>query len=429
MYRKIVFIGFVFLLAFSVSCKKKETSVPEIIFYSPHENQEFGYEDTIVVHCQIKDVNPIESVKIVMVNSELSAIGEAFYYFPGSTTYELETTYPLGQAEFDHPDNYLLVVADNGTNFKNKYQPILIKLLEKKLDDIIILTKVSEQQIGVSAYYPDGNSIETLMDIDGDYAGSSLSSADQQLYVAGLELLNLRSYRMLDYQLEWELASIPFFPMHNADCLHHNELLFVANNFFNIKAYSASGNSVFTAEIGQNERPGRIFRFNEFLLCDMQSKNGGPTNLVTWYVESKAEKQRLSTIFEVVDYAAVFDDEIFMAVNAGGMGYVKMYNVQLNELTDLAGLPGEIRSMVKTGEGQVLIATGQDIYLYSFPGNYPEVVLPGTSAYRLKFENLSHRLYVVGGNAIDVFGFPQLNPLLHIPLNDSILNIHFHYNK
>jgi len=77
----------------------------------------------------------------------------------------------------------------------------------------------------------------------------------------------------------------------------------------------------------------------------------------------------------------------------------------------------------------VLIAAGQDVYLYSFPGNYPEVVLPGTSAYRLEFENLSHRLYVIGGNAIDVFDFPQLETLQHISLNDSILNIHFHYNK
>jgi hypothetical protein len=429
MYKNLLFGVIVIFLAFSFSCKKKEVAVPEIVYYSPHENQAFNYDDTISVRCQISDKNLIESVKLELVNSDLVSIGKAFYFYPGSNQFELKTSYPIKPAEISDPENYLLVVATNGTNFKNEYQPVFINVIEKELENIVILSAINTQEVRVSSFYPDADSLVALLDINGDYAGSALNSSGQQLFIGGKEALNLQTYSLIDNQLEWELQPIPFFPMHNANCLHFNDLLFVANNYFNIKAYSISGNSMFTADIGQNEKPGRIFRFNEFLLCDMQSKNGGPTNLVTWYVDSEKEKQRLSTIYEIVDYAAVFEDEIFMAVNSAGTGRLKMYNVELNELTDLAELPVEILSMVKTGEGQVLIGSGQDIYLYSFPGNYPEVVLPGTSAYRLKFENLSQRLYVVGAYAIDVFDFPQLDLYQHIPISDSILNIHFHYNK
>ncbi len=426
---KYTFFTISILLVFIVSCREKEASVPEILYYSPLENQEYNYDDTISVHCQISDINIIESVKLVLVNSDFSPIGQAFYFYPGSTKFELRTYYPISIAEITEPLNYLLVVANNGTNFKNKYQLLHINSIEKELEDIIVVTAISEQEIGISALYPNSDSIVDLFIVDGDYAGSAINSSGQQIFFAGKEMLNLQSLSLLDYQLEWQLQPTPFFPMHNADCLHFDERLFVANNYFNIKAYSSTGNSVFTAEISQNEKPGRIFRFNEFLLCDMQSKNGGSTNLVAWYVDSEKEKQRLSTNFKVVDFAAVFEDEIFLAVNTAGIGSIKLYNVELNELTDLVEFPVEILSMVKTGEGQVLIGAGQDVYLHSFPGNYPEVVLPGISAYRLNFESLSQQLYVVGGYAIDVFDFPQLEPLQHIPLNDSILKIHFHYNK
>ncbi len=426
---KFTFFIISILILFSVSCKEKEASIPEIIYYSPAENQEFNYDDTISIHCQISDKSIIESVKLILVNNDLSPIGPAFYFYPGSTKFELKTSYPISIAEIAEPENYLLVVADNGTNFKNQYQLLHINSIEKELEGIIVLSAISDQQIGVSAFYPDVDSVVNLFIVEGEYSGSTLNSSGKQMFIAGEETLNLQAYSLLDNSIEWELQPIPFFPMHNANCLHFDELLFVANNYFNIKAYSSTGNSVFTADIGQNEKPGRIFRFNEFLLCDMQSKNGGSTNLITWYIGSEKEKQRLSTIYEVVDYAAILEDEILLAVNTDGIGSVKLYNVKLNELTDLFEFTVEILSMEKTGDGQVLIGAGADVYLYAFPGNYPEVVLPGTSSYRLNFENLSQRLYVVNGYSIDVFNFPQLEPLQHIPLNDSILKIHFHYNK
>lgn len=417
------------IIVFALSCKKKEVGIPEITYYSPYENQVFNFDDTISVHCQIFDEIGIESVKLVLVNSEFSPIGKAFFYSPGSSEFELKTDYPIPPAKIEAEQNYLLVVADNGTKFKNKYLSLHINPLERELENIIVLTKASGQHIGVSAVYPNVGGIEWLYSVVGSYSGSALDSDAQQLFVAGKEVLNVQAYGLSDYGIEWEIVPDPYVPMHNAGCLHFDGVLFVANNFYSIKAYTATGLQVFMANVLEDEKPGQLFRFNEFLFCDMQSKSGAATHLVTWYVNSSAEKQRIFTNFEVVDYAVAFDNEIFLAVNSLGNSSVKLYDPESNVLTDLVLLPDEILSMVKIGEGEVLIGSGPDVFLYKYPENYPEVVLPGFRACGIKLESISQRLYVMGANAIDVFEFPQLQHLQQIPFNDSILDIHFHYNK
>ncbi len=429
MNNKLLFALVSLSIVFIFSCKKKEVGIPEIVYYSPYENQVFNFDDTISVHCMVSDEIGIESVKLVLVNSDLSPIGKAFFYYPGSSEFELKTNYPIPPATIEATENYLLVVADNGTKFKNKYLEIHINPLEKELENVIVLSKSSNQQVGVSAVYPSVGNVEGLFNVDGYYAGSALDSKEHLIYIAGKEVLNLQAYSLSDFGLEWEIIPDPFVPMHNAGCLHFDEVLFVANNFYSIKAYTASGLQVFTANVMDNEKPGQLFRFKEFLLCDMQSKTGAATHLVTWYVNSSAEKQRIFTNFEVVDYAAAFDNEIFIAVNSLGNSSIKLYNPESNVITDLVLLPHEILSMVKTGEGEVLIGAGPDVFLYSYPGNYPEVVLPGIRAYRIKLESLSQQLYVVGANVIDVFNYPELQHFQQIPLNDSIYDVHFHYNK
>ena len=416
-------------VVFAFSCKKKEVGIPGVVYYKPYENQVFNFDDTISVHCLVSDEIGIESVKLVLVNSDFSPIGNAFFYYPGSSEFELETDYPIPPATIRETDNYLLVVADNGTKFKNKYLAIHVNPLEKELENVIVLSRPSDQQIMVSTVDPTNGNIEEVLNVNGSYAGSALDSDEHQLYLAGKEILNLQAYGLSSYELEWEIAPDPFIPMHNAGCLHFYEVLFLANNFYSIKAYTAWGQQVFTANVMEDEKPGRLFRFNEFVFCDMQSKSNGTSHLVTWYVNSSAEKQRLFTNFEVVDYAAAFDNGIFLAVNSLENSSIKLYDPESNVITDLVLLPNEILSMVKTGEGEVLIGAGPDVFLYSYPENYPEVVLPGLKAYRIKFESLSRQLYVVGANAIDVFNYPQLQHLQQIPLSDSIFDIHFHYNK
>ena len=134
----LIFTTFLILL---VGCKKeKDTHIPVITYYSPQHNQAFNVLDTVLVEALITDQKMITSVKVNLTNEEFITVSEARSFSPNTNSYELKTKLAIDDEALESGTYYVLIRADNGDNFKNKYQQILIQGTEQEFVQLLAVT-------------------------------------------------------------------------------------------------------------------------------------------------------------------------------------------------------------------------------------------------------------------------------------------------
>ncbi len=276
-----------------------------------------------------------------------------------------------------------MVRAEDGTNFKNEYQKISITGIPLELEQIIVLTAKNTNQIGVSSINQ-VNQINPLFDIEGDYAASVVDSRYQQLYVAGINIINLNCYSLQSFVLWWTKETAPPLPMHSENCLVYDEFLYASFDSYYIYGYRYDGSNIFSTTIEEGKRPSKIKKFNDLLLADLQSKTGGNTYIATYYTVSGSEKQRLQTNYEVVEFLNLDEDNVLIAANKYGQGVINSYNPYQNVETQIMEIPGRIQCAVKLSNSNYLIGTDEKIYEYIHEYTTITQVLPGDNGIKVK---------------------------------------------
>ena len=424
-----VFIIISVLLVIVLSCKKEEdTQHPVITIYSPAINRQFDVLDTILVEAAITDDIKIISVKVVLVNEEFIPVLDAFYYYPDASSYQINLNYPIDDYSLENGIYYIHIRADDGLNYKNEYQKIQINAIHREFEKILVLTRKNSNYIEVSGIDTSQN-INTLFEINGDYAGSEVSSMYQQLYIAGRNQININAYNLDNYELEWKLDVIPYDPIHSFNCLYYDEYLFSSFCYLYIRGYDNYGTQIFNSWIDEFDLPARIFRHNDLILVDKQSKIGGSTYISTYYFISGVEKQKLFSTYKVVEFFSYDTENVIIVANTYEHGTIKLYDPYQNILTEMQSTLDIIISSVKIDQENILIGTENDIYLYNFSQFSLNNILPGKVAYGLRYNEVNKNIYVIGSKKIEIFNYPGMilqNTYTH---SDTILNVLLLYNK
>lgn len=416
-------------LAFVCSCnKEKVDSIPAITIYSPLENQAFDVQDTIPVEADISDVTPLVSVKVVLVNQQLNAVQTAVFFYPQSSSYYLRFDYPINEANLESGEYYLMIRADNESNYRNKYQKIFINALPTELEKIIILTKTNSNLMSVFSV-TETDPVTFIFDIEGDFTASESDSQHGMLYVAGISQINLIAFDIESSELVWQKEVFPPLPLHGSDCLYFDGDLYASFASYYIYGYRYDGSMIFNTTVEEGMEPSRLFKFNEFILADLQSKTGDNNFLSTYYQVTGAEKQRINIHFKVVEFFAIGNDNMLIIANENDTGVLKIYDPPANILNDIINVPGIIICSVKLSETEFLIGTDNGNFLLSLNPASLIPVFPGVVAYRFRFDPLNLNIYASGPNLINVISYPALTVQNTLTLTDSILNFHLIYNK
>jgi len=427
-YMKIV-LGNLLFISLLLSCQKEKVdSIPEITIYSPVENQVFDVWDTIQIDADISDKINLISVKVGLVNQELISVQPAVYLYPQSPSFKLRIDYPISETNLVSGEYYLLIKANNEFNYRNNYQKIFINELPRQLDKIIVLTEKNLNLIGVFSV-TETDPATILFDIEGDFAASESDSKNKRLYVAGLNQFNLLTYDFETFELVWQKDVFPPLPLHVSDCLYFDEELYASFASYYIYGYRYDGSLVFNTSVEEGILPSRLFKFNEFVLADLQSKTGGNNFLSTYYQVTGAEKQRLIIHFKVVEFFSADDDNLLICANENNNGLLKMYDPYGNILTDLLNVPGTIICCVKLSETDFLIGSNNGNFLLSLNPASLNPVLPEIVPYRFRFDPLNQKIYSSEPNLINVISYPAMTVQNTFTLTDSILNFHLIYNK
>jgi hypothetical protein len=393
------------------------------------ENQVFNVNDTIHIDATITDEVNLQSVMVELTDLQLTGVQSPNYFYPQSASdYKLKTLYPITNQYLETGDYYLLIRANNESNYRNKYLKIFINELPLQFEGLLAVTEKALNHIGVSSV-TDSGSVNSLFEIYGDYAGSESDSRHRQIYLAGKNFINVQAYHFETSGIAWSKDPEPPLPMHPDNCLCFDEELYVSFASFDIIGYRYNGSVVFTASVEEGLLPSRVFSLNDYVVVDLQSKTGSFNYLGTFYKVSGVEKHRLANNFIVVDFWDYTSDRIIVVTNNDSGGMLMEFNPDNNVLVEITDTPDRIICSLKLSETDFFISTEGGNFLFNSDQETLTSVLPGVSPKRLRFEPVNQNIYSAGSNLIEVISYPDMTVQNTFTLTDSILNFHLIHSK
>ena len=323
---------------------------------------------------------------------------------------------------------YLKIQANDDYNYKNEFIKIYLEAAPTKLEQIVVLTESGNNQINVSGI-TNFETIVELFSIEGDYSASEISSEHHKLFISGIEKINLQAYDLTTNQLDWEKGIIPHWPMHNSGCLHFDEWLYVTFDYRNIFGYDYKGIEKYNSEVEDFEAPGRIYKHNNYILTDIQKKNGTNPFISIFHAASGVEANRLNTTFEVVNFISLSDDIVLIIANTDENAYIGEYNVKSNILKDLIFTETQFLSSVGINSSTIYISTSDNISLYNPNSNVLTPVLQEQGVKHMVYEKISDLLIISTNNELLLLNPPEMTNQKTLLFSDLILNIHLLYSK
>ena len=411
-----------------VGCKdEKVTSIPTITYYSPQYMQEFIVADTVDVHALITDDVPVTMVRVNITNEDFMPVSQSMTFSPNATSWELTTRIPIEDESLETGSYYILVRAENGTAFKNQYQEIIIRGLDREFKQLLVVTEggFNEFKIWGSADLED---IQPLISINGDFMSSAISHADQLLFIAGHTNPNIHAYNLDNNDLEWSIAVPPGTPVHNEGCLHFDELLYATYHYNYIHGYSPSGQVSFNVFTEELDAPERIYRHGEFVLVEMQKKNANNPYIATYFNLTGNLKQKRFIAFDVIDFQSMDENRIVILANKDGHGVISTYDVGADILTDMGETADRLNGSAILGNGVVVIAGEENIHAL-IPGTGQLFILLNQGAETIRYESISDLLYLATSSKIEVYSYPEMVNQKTLLFSDTILDIQIQYSK
>lgn len=419
---------FVLIVLVFFSCKKEaDNRIPAISYLQPSYLQQFSVEDTIPVKAQVQDEKEITRIQVSLVDANFSPVSAPQLFYPATASYLLDTRLPIPDQSLESGNYYVFVKADNGVNFKNKYQEVILHGLDQEYLQTVVITEGGLNQVQVFGT-SDFEGTSLLKVITGDFSASAISSKDKLLFVAGRNNTNLWAYDLDQNEVAWTREITPGLPIHNNGCLHFNDFLYATYNYDFIHGYTPSGNIGFDVSIEEFDAPERIYRHGEFVLAEVQKKNAIDPYIATYFASTGNEKQRRFIDFDIVDFHAKNKDEVIVACNQEGKGMLYSYNVTNDMLTFILEFQDKINASVKTGTNTLALAGESGIYSYSMVyGIVTEILDSGADV--LVFEHLSGSLITGKFTQLELYSYPEMVNQKTLLFSDTILDIQIQYSK
>jgi hypothetical protein len=370
----------------------------------------------------------VNSLQVGLVNADFVPVLPLIYLSPGKSNFQLSIDLPVTETDIETGDYYIFIKAEDDNDFKNKYQAVLITGVPKVLEKIIVVTRKNDNEITVTAVDPVNNK-EPLFDISSDYASSEVDSKNRQFYLAGVTLTDMSAYNLDTKEDEWAREAFPPLPVHSSGCLYFDEHIYASYDSYYIYGFRYNGSQIFDTEVETGKRPSRIMKFQTFLIADLQSKTGGFSYLVTYYISTGVEKNRLQTIYRVVDFLEADGNTVLIVANENDEGVIWKFDPNSNMQTFLREIPGKIFSSVKLSDDHYLLGTSTAVYHITLSSLSLSEVSINDTIYMLRYDDLNKKIYAGEAKRISILSYPEMQIQNTIEFSDSILNFHLLYNK
>lgn len=431
MKKKIYILVALFAIAFYACEKDDEGTVPVVTITSPFENQFINVGDTITVTARVSDPN-LSSVSVALVNEKFFQV-ESSVNIPtnGRTNFTFTIQYPVTDIQLASGTYHIRVKAATSKNkIKNKYKKIS-------------LSEVPKERLGLYWLNDDGGSVSVYERLDsvgaqsffrtlaGDYASSFLSSYNQQLYVAGsgtgdFNAIDLKSNTIAYTEPVINVGGAPYF----TTVFGHEEKAYLSFFDGRLKAFDEQGGVRRNYVVQNDFYIDNTTRINNHYVAELVQNITKQSKLTVFYEPTGFVSKELPINGEVVELAAINDNEVFVAGNFNNIGFVSIYDIDANgtfspsvtinsKLLD-AVLIDDNRFLISTESGGIELLQLNPIGLVPYLPNTPELML---------YDDLNNQLIICDGNQLTAFDFNTKAQVLSENMGSAPENVFIRYNK
>lgn len=428
MKKLIYFLCIIFLIA---GCRKKSIDpAPVITMGSPYENQSFNALDTVRISAFITDNMLVNSVKVSLYKYDNNKqILHSLNFSPDQKEYKLNATYPLNDLYLESGQYYFRITASDGNSGSSEYVNITINEASKVRTGAFIISS-SGNSMNIS-FMDNQNAVSIFKTVTSDYGHSSENLYGQFIHVMGKNTGNLIALNVSDASEEWHIPFGSSFPNLFFEEMHYaNKLLYVGLTQGVIRAYNNSGVIEHAFASPQGFKPGNILHSTNHLITEQKQITGQGIQISAYYNSSNALRQQLTLQGDIVAMFEINSNEILVLANEGTNGKIWVYNLDHNQLYSQKTIIGEnIKCAADVGNGNYLIGIANNIKNYNLPANTLLPYVNAVNPEKIRFDNLSNKVYVVAANVLRTYDYSSTSLLHTYTHSTNIKNFHLMYNK
>ncbi len=426
-------MGLIGLAALGACRKEKDTDPPVITVSAPSEGTVYQVPATIPVQAGISDEKKLESVRVQLVDENQYPLAETDVSASLANPFDLSTWLEADDIHLETGTYYVRVSASDGVNTSSRYIGIKLLAVPKVLEKVLLVTTPSPMQVQVSEAGATG--LQPYFSLPSDYQGFSVSSYHRHIAIAGSYLSDLVVTEAATFAQAYRIPSFPstgypYFLQARYD--PERKLLLTAFSTGQVRAYDRRGFPAVSVNLRQNHIALYSFLYGDKLITAQREVNTGQRKLALHFTATNTLISEQNVNFDVAAIEKrVSDGQVFIFLNEGSQGKVRLYDQALQTYYEPMALPaGRILAVVKSDQSgeRFYIAHETGIYRYSFSPMHLVAIASGVEAQDLAFDTLSGTLYAASGNSL--FRYSDNGILLQTWVaTDSIKAVDLLYNK
>ena len=375
--------------------KNKDDEPPTIQISQPAANAQFTAGESIAVVASVADNKALETLSITLVSQGLSPVHTTLNVDVSGTSHALSAEYDI--STFDDPSDtyWLRIRATDGENTTNEYVELFVNGEPLQREGVIL---ASESGGTTLIQTMDQNqSLQAVASVNSDLSGLGVDPASGQIIVAGEFTPEIRALNFADGLTAWSVTGLNNDPFPTYTGVQHfNGKSYVSERVGWVRGYDFNGNVQHTTEVDQAWYPEQSYLFDELLLVVERANSTQQMQLSAYWSFSGELAQRVDLPFDdVVGFANLDDQQIFVAGNEGGEGKLMLYHLNDNDFLTGHSMPSEpLLCLAELAPGIVVFGTASDLFWYDY--SLTSMVALGTDgASRLAFDALNNELFAV----------------------------------
>lgn len=411
-----------------LNCKKETDLDPVISFISPSGQILLLAGDSIQVEADVSDDRSLTSISLQLFYMNEVPASSAVVYQPQNNSFHISTLYHVNNTLLESGHYLLTITASDGKNKTRLAREIEIQALPVERLKVFAITASTSNVFILELDSLHGQTL--FKNLNGDYLSSSLSSRHQRLNILGK---NSGLFTVLDSKNGSIVNEISGLCPIGNQCFEHlhfqDELNFISYHDGQVKAYDADGLQQFEIEEDGYFRPNALYRLGNYLVAEILYLNPPVRKIGVFFYPSGVQALEAALDMNIISIFSKSDDEVFLFGHSNGLAVVEIFDLRINRTSPLRTLGNmSIHSVYQFQSEEFYIATDQGLWNYKVNlGAFTQSTTIPTQ--RVDYDPIMNEIFLVEGNTIKVLDAGTSLEKKQYSLADSVLNIHFLYNK
>lgn len=403
------------LLVLLSSCKKDQDNdaIPTLVFNSPADGASYNVLDTIPVDLDVNDDKELASISVQLADAQLTPQLPAFTQTISGRSAHLQYSYPINDIHLQTGDYvFIVTLTDAHSNVGHFYRHIYLTAVPLAHKGYFFTTTPAANTTDLIKV-DSANNMSTVATYSGDFTGMAVSNRWQQAYVCGRSTGAFHAYSIDGAHAGWTenpvVSSAPFF----TGVQTSKDLVHVSYFDGAVRGYDGTHMLRNITNTGTGFHPVKTFFADYRLYAEVEDVTGTNRKFAV-YSSAGGGIQECLLQGNIVDIARKDSLTLVVAANFNNQGKLYLYDFTTNGFWEPISLPaGEtVKSMTQADANTYLVAMSSGtIYKFTYSPIGLLSVVTGTTAQKIRFDELSSEIIVAEGNNLRRYAYPGGNLL------------------